>query len=466
MVDATAKTKAAASGIKGSMGTILSTASNLAMMVGGFMLLGGSFDIAAAAGTIFGGVVAALTSPITLTIAAVAALAFGAYELWTHWNTVWSAIKSATAAVVGFLSHGIGELILVLMGPVGAVIYLAIHWKAAWATVQQVVSTAVKWVQGALASFMSWYHSYSGEIDTVGHAIADVFKVVWANIGNIVKDAWVIIKAVVSVGWSVIKGIFSIMAAFLQGSWKNLWAILGATLKAAWSIIVAVITAVWDTIKGIFETAFAIIKGVVEVGLDVLTGHWSRAWNDMLSTIKSVWHDIQNTISGVYGQIMKIFSSAGTWLYDVGKNIIMGLVHGIESALGAVGSAVKHVASSAVNAVKSFLGIASPSRVMMVIGTQVVQGLAQGITGSSGLATGAMTGVGSSLFGSAQNMSRGMSMGGSGAFGGGINIQATFEINAPGGNATAIKDVISTDAAQAFAQQTLAALRAGAGTIY
>jgi hypothetical protein len=164
--------------------------------------------------------------------------------------------------------------------------------------------------------------------------------------------------------------------------------------------------------------------------------------------------------------ILGRFAKAGSWLVDIGKNIVKGLIDGIESMAQAAMNTIQSLANSLLGSIKSILGIASPSRVMMTVGTQIVQGLAQGITGATGLATGAMTGLGGSLLGSAQNMNRGMSMGGSGAFGGGINIQATFEINAPGGNATAIKDVISTDAAQAFAQQTLAALRAGAGTIY
>ena len=49
---------------------------------------------------------------------------------------------------------------------------------------------------------------------------------------------------------------------------------------------------------------------------------------------------------------------------------------------------------------------------------------------------------------------------------GGIQIEATFQIIAPSGDAQAIKNVIAQDAAQQFANQLMVSLRSGAGRVY
>mgnify|MGYP000545454116 CR=1 FL=1 len=61
--------------------------------------------------------------------------------------------------------------------------------------------------------------------------------------------------------------------------------------------------------------------------------------------------------------------------------IMLGLVAGIRAAPGAVWSALKSVVMGGVNRVKSFLGIKSPSRLFMGIGSNVTDGLALGVAG-------------------------------------------------------------------------------------
>jgi hypothetical protein len=56
-------------------------------------------------------------------------------------------------------------------------------------------------------------------------------------------------------------------------------------------------------------------------------------------------------VSGLPGKIKGFFAGAAGWLVQAGKNIIEGLIHGIESMVGAVGSAISHIAST----IRSFL---------------------------------------------------------------------------------------------------------------
>lgn len=66
-------------------------------------------------------------------------------------------------------------------------------------------------------------------------------------------------------------------------------------------------------------------------------------------------------------------------LVSIGSNIISGLVRGIQNAAGSVVSAITGVVGGAIDAAKSFLGIASPSKVFKEIGDFTMQGMELGI---------------------------------------------------------------------------------------
>lgn len=67
------------------------------------------------------------------------------------------------------------------------------------------------------------------------------------------------------------------------------------------------------------------------------------------------------------------------WL-DLGKNILLGIVNGIKAMPGIVTDALLNIMSSAVDAVKRFFGIKSPSRLMRdEVGKFIPAGIAVGI---------------------------------------------------------------------------------------
>jgi hypothetical protein len=74
------------------------------------------------------------------------------------------------------------------------------------------------------------------------------------------------------------------------------------------------------------------------------------------------------------------------WLIDLGKagvnaakNLITGIVNGIKSGVGVVVDAVKGLATSAINAFKSALKIASPSKLFEDFGGDIGMGVVVGV---------------------------------------------------------------------------------------
>lgn len=81
--------------------------------------------------------------------------------------------------------------------------------------------------------------------------------------------------------------------------------------------------------------------------------------------------------------IITTFKSGFSWS-SLGSNIISGIVNGIKSAGGAIKNALMDIAKGAFNAVKSFFGISSPSKLMRdAIGKFIPEGVAVGINANA-----------------------------------------------------------------------------------
>src|SRR5690606_15661276 len=66
-------------------------------------------------------------------------------------------------------------------------------------------------------------------------------------------------------------------------------------------------------------------------------------------------------------------------LKRLGRDMIQGLVDGIKNMIGKVGDAVKSIADKITGGLRDFLGIRSPSRVLMEIGEYTGEGFALGL---------------------------------------------------------------------------------------
>ncbi|ARS57408.1 phage tail protein [Ralstonia solanacearum FJAT-91] len=126
-----------------------------------------------------------------------------------------------------------------------------------------------------------------------------------------------------------------------------------------------------------------------------------RYWEPISAFFSGLWQQVKTAfdggIAGVSALILN-WSPAGLfyaalapvlqWFgFDVpakftefGANIVQGLANGIRSAIGWVTDAVGSVASGAITAFKSLLGIHSPSRVFAELGGFTMAGLGEGLT--------------------------------------------------------------------------------------
>lgn len=221
----------------------------------------------------------------------------------------------------------------------------------------------------------------------------------------------------------VVTGIFSAFAAILRGDWSGLWDAVKQVVSGAWSFITGLVSAAWDglktlfglgvatisavwarlweTVKGALSSAWAAIKRAVSAGVDAVVGWFTALPGRVLSAISSLASDLfakgrefldrlrggveiaaialQSWFTSLPGKVLGWLGNVGSRLYQAGRDLIQGLVNGITSMVTEAGRAAARAARGAIDAAKSALGLASPSKVFADIGRQTVAGFVVGV---------------------------------------------------------------------------------------
>ncbi len=180
-----------------------------------------------------------------------------------------------------------------------------------------------------------------------------------------------------------IEAAVSLVQSFLSGIKEN-----GPQIaESAVDVIVLYLTSWWDMIPDIIETAGVLIAALI-----------SGIADHMPEILESAVRLVGALVEGLLKSAPQILIAAGKLvvsLYDafkqvdwleVGKDVGSGIIDGLVSMGGALWDAAKSLARKALDSVKSFFGIHSPSRVMREqVGHPIAEGMAEGMEDAPGI---------------------------------------------------------------------------------
>lgn len=205
-------------------------------------------------------------------------------------------------------------------------------------------------------------------------ALLPVVTQVFTNVLNIIRPVL-----------QIVQGVIAVVLGVISGNWSQVW-----------NGIVAIFSGVWNLIKALVTNALNTVKVVITAALGLIKAAWSGAWTSVSQIFGSIWSGLTGAVSrgidnvvsffsGLGGRILGALSGAGQWLVSVGRNMIDGLIGGVKAAAGRIADAVLGPIKSAVDGVKGFLGIHSPSRLFREIGGFTGEGMALGLEDSAPL---------------------------------------------------------------------------------
>lgn len=221
----------------------------------------------------------------------------------------------------------------------------------------------------ALESVATGFASIGERIGPLISTIQDALVPVIEFLAPIVTTAVTTITGVLDGALTVIEGVFNIIKGIFTGDWSLIWTGVQQIVSGAVQMVSSYVT-------GMRETVISIISGAVSL----IRSLWESAWTSVTSTVSSAVGTVTRVVSEIPGKARAALSTAGTALYNAGRDLIQGFINGIGAMGSALWDAARNIANNAINSIKGALGIHSPSRVFRQIGVNTAEGLILGLS--------------------------------------------------------------------------------------
>lgn len=245
----------------------------------------------------------------------------------------------------------------------------------------------------AVSDFLAGTDSYQLGQDLVDFAIRAVTSVDWAGlaqaIGRFFGEAF--IEALDFMGGLVSRIADYFEKKVAEGPFDNVglnivYGIYHGIQDAITNVAAWIVENVFNPFINGFKSAFGINSPstvMAEQGGYIIAG-LKKGITDAISSVTETAKKILSAIKSAFDN----FS-----LFDIGKNLIQGLIDGVNNMIETAKNAVANVGTAVIDKVKNVLGIHSPSTVFAEIGGYIDQGLANGITVAQGYVDEAMQGL-------------------------------------------------------------------------
>ena len=259
--------------------------------------------VAAAATWALNGAIAVLTSPITLVIAAIAALIAIGVLLYQNWDTVVEFAKTAWQGLCDFISgicQEIGEF-----------------FSGLWTKLQEI-------------------------FEPIGQWFGEKFQEGWDAIVNIFS------------------GIGDWFSGVFQGAWDaivNIFTPIGSWFGERWADVTSALANIGAWFTDMFQKAWTGLTNIFSK-----LGSWfGERWNDVTNALANVSAWFGNTFTSAYNAVKNAFSSIGSFFSGVWSTVQSIFVNAGQKVGSAVGgafrSAVNAVLGTIENVVNGFIGM-------------------------------------------------------------------------------------------------------------
>ncbi|WP_022867145.1 phage tail tape measure protein [Schaalia vaccimaxillae] len=236
------------------------------------------------------------------------------------------------------------------------------------------VGQAMDWLLGLVDSFdmgkfleaYPWVANLATGIKDFATSIAGFLGPIIQGIAPIVLDAVTLIGTYLGDMFNFFSQIFTFVGQLITGDWSGAWDTMGNIVSSARTLIVNLVSGLGNLVGGAISSAINWAKDT-----------WNNGWSSISNLVKTKASEIiSNVTSGLAALPGKMLQA--------GKDAIQGFINGIGSMGSSLWNAASNMAGNAVDAIKSKLGIHSPSRVGIGLGRFFGQGVALGIMGEAG----------------------------------------------------------------------------------
>gem|GEM_PF-6906881 len=308
---------------------------------------------------------------------AVKAVVIGAWTaIWTFITTAINTVKTIITTGLNFIKglwtafwgSQLGQLVLNALGLIGDIIKLAL--------------AAIKF------AFLAWIAGVKASWNIFWTGLTTIVSTVWNGIKAVVLAGIAIVKAAFIAGWNAVRAataaVLAPIVAFVAGRIRA----IRAVVLAVWNAIKAATAAAWAVIRARIVTPIAAAAAAVYARTAGIRARVSAAWNAVKSATVAAWNRVVSAIRtavdkavaiarGIKDKIVGFFSGAASWLYNAGRDIIQGLINGIDSMISSARAKLQHLTSL----IPKSKGPPAKDKVLLYDnGKLIMEGLIRGIT--------------------------------------------------------------------------------------
>lgn len=244
-----------------------------------------------------------------------------------------------------------------------------------------------------------WQNVLVPVIDWIAKAIMPVLSPIIKYLTETVLYMFKVLGATIQTFLKILRGLIDFIVGVFTGDWTRAWDGIKAIFEGIWNGIKLITKAVWDFIWGLISGIVTKIYNWISEKFTAIKNFVSDIWNGIKSTVSNfvgnMWTTVKTKVTDIYNSVAEWFGKipdkvseiwndamdflSGIDLYDIGTNIIQGLVNGIGDMANAVWEKAKSIARGIGSAIKRALGINSPSKLTTSFGRFIGQGLYLGM---------------------------------------------------------------------------------------
>lgn len=278
-----------------------------------------------------------------------------------------SAIAALLTQIVAFLATNstqiLGAAVTMLSGLIGAVAQILPPMLASLISVlPMIVTTLLAMIPQILESAIMLFTALVEAIPVILPPL----------IASIVEALPLLIEAILGMIPGILDGAITLFTALVEA----IPVILPLLINALIDLVPKITTTVLNMLPKLLDSAVKLFTGIVTAVPKIIP-----------KLIPAILNLLPKLVGAIIGMIPDLISA--------GVDLVGGLIKGLWQAAGSVGKALLDIAKNAIGGFLEFLGIHSPSRLFAGYGKNLVQGLVGGLDGNRGMFARSLDGLAS-----------------------------------------------------------------------